>query len=43
MQNLTAVSHAPEQLIMSLCIPDGIDFDKDYKTEFIIDSVSVYR
>lgn len=39
----TAVSHAPEQLIMSLCIPDEIGFDKDYKTEFIIDSVSIYR
>ena len=39
----TAVSHAPEQLIMSLCIPDEVNFDKDYRTEFIIDSVSVYR
>ncbi|MBQ7549075.1 MAG: glycoside hydrolase family 16 protein [Clostridia bacterium] len=38
-----AVSHAPEQLIMSLCLPGEINFSKDYKTEFIIDSVSIYR
>lgn len=39
----TAVSNAEEQLIMSLCIPGEVSFDHDYKTEFIIDSVSVYR
>lgn len=39
----TAVSHAEEQLLISLCIPDDIPFDHDYKTEFLIDSVSVYR
>ena len=39
----TAVSHAEEQLLISLCIPGEINFDHDYKTEFIIDSVSVYK
>lgn len=39
----TAVSHAPEYLLISLCIPDELNFDHDYKTEFIVDSVSVYR
>ena len=39
----TAVSHAPEQLLISLCIPGEVEFDRDYKTEFMIDSVSIYR
>lgn len=39
----TAVSHAEEQLLISLCVPDEIPFDHDYKTQYLIDSVSIYR
>lgn len=38
------VSQVPEQLIVSLEIPDDtIKFDTDYKTEFIVDYVRVYQ
>lgn len=39
----TAVSNAEEVLLISLCPPAEINFSHDYKTEFIIDSVSIYR
>lgn len=38
------VSQVPEQLIVSLEIPDGeIKYDKDYTTEFVVDYVRIYE
>lgn len=38
------VSQLPEQLIVSLEIPgEEIKFDKDYKTEFVVDYVRIYQ
>ncbi len=37
------VSTVPEQVIVSLEIPDECNFDKGFKTQYFVDSVSIYQ
>lgn len=37
------VSTIPETVLLSLCIPAGMNQPKTYKTEFVVDSIRIYQ